>query len=310
MVDDRMSPRLVEMVSEAEAAVIGRFLLRYARNTATQYDVDLRCLAGWCRSAGVDLLAMTPSDADAYAAYLTRSLQLAPATVNRRLSSASSFFKYCRRQELGPGVPFEDVRRPRTSTLPAGTVLSREELRHLLRVAQRAEPRLNAAVQLLALTGIRVSELVTADVDCLRQQDGHNTLEVVRKGGRRDRVPLPEPAMAAIIAYLAGRTTGPLFITRTGRRWSRTSVWRQLQALTAVAFPVRRGTLQCHDLRRTFATLALEAKVPLETVQLGLGHADPATTLRYRHNAERISNQAAAYRVAEFLAEGEGTPLG
>lgn len=296
-------PRLAALASETEYALLSRFLLRYGENTAAQYEVDLRCLLSWCRYAGVDLLTLTPEDADGYVAHLGRALGLGPATVNRRISSASALFKYCRRRRLVDSSPFEDVRRPKTSTLPSGSVLSRDELRHLLRVAHSADPRLNAAVQMLALTGIRVSELVNADVDDLSRQDGHDVLTIVRKGGRRDRVPVPEAAMKAITVYLAGRMSGPLFTTRTGRGWSRTSVWRQLQALAAEAFPERRMTLQCHDMRRTFCTLALEARVPLETVQLGLGHADPGTTLRYRHLAAKISDSAAAYRVAAFLAD-------
>jgi integrase/recombinase XerD len=70
-------------------------------------------------------------------------------------------------------------------------------------------------VALLALNGLRISEALAADVSDLGQERGHRTLTVDRKGGKRQTIALAPRTACALDSMLAGRTDGPLFITRT-----------------------------------------------------------------------------------------------
>jgi integrase len=54
-------------------------------------------------------------------------------------------------------------------------------------------------------------------------------------------------------------------------------------------------TIRFHELRHTFATLSLEAGVPVKQVSAMLGHASIAITLDlYAHATERMEDQALA----------------
>ena len=150
---------------------------------------------------------------------------------------------------------------------------------------------------LLALNGLRVSEVTGARADGLSTERGHRVLAITRKGGRTARVPLAPRTAAAIETYLAGRTTGPLLTTRTGRALDRHAVWRLIRRLAATAVPDKAATLHPHDLRHAFVTLALDTGASLRDVQDAAGHADPRSTRRYdtaRHNLDRHPTYALA----------------
>jgi site-specific recombinase XerD len=76
----------------------------------------------------------------------------------------------------------------------------------------------------LYYSGIRVTELATADAENLGAERGHRILTIVRKGGFISDVVLPPPAAHAVDLYLAGRTHGPLIATATGNRLRRQDV--------------------------------------------------------------------------------------
>jgi integrase/recombinase XerD len=124
---------------------------------------------------------------------------------------------------------------------------------------------------------------------------GHCTLTVAGKGGAKATVPLAPSTCEAIDRMLEGRTTGPLFITRTGKpmdRYAADDVVRRVARKAGIAKKV-----SAHSLRHSFVTLALDAGVSLRDVQDGARHADPRTTRRYdrgRHSLDRHPTSAVA----------------
>ncbi|HEX6873416.1 MAG TPA: tyrosine-type recombinase/integrase, partial [Micromonosporaceae bacterium] len=122
----------------------------------------------------------------------------------------------------------------------------------------------------------------------------------VGKGGVLRRRALSPASAAAVETYLLGRAAdtgvpvdqlhGPLFVTRTGARLDRHSVFRLVRRLAELAQIPAAARLSPHSLRHAFATAARDEGVPLEDVQDAMGHADPRTTRRYdrdRHNLDR-----------------------
>ena len=157
--------------------------------------------------------------------------------------------------------------------------------------------RTRALVVLLALNGLRISEVPGADATDLDVERGHRVLRITRKGGKRSTVPLAPRTADAIDTYLGERTTGPLFATSTGARLDSAAVWRSLRRLAAVSVPIKATSLHPHDLRHAFVTLSLDSGASLRDVQDAAGHADPRTTSRYdraRHNLDRHPTYALA----------------
>ncbi len=150
-----------------------------------------------------------------------------------------------------------------------------------------------AMVELLYATGARVAELCgldLSDIDYDRQ-----TIRVLGKGNKERTIPLGNPAMKALNAWLKdGRDSvknvqseNAVFLGARGKRIDqrtvRTVVYNALEAIEGIE---RMGP---HALRHSAATHLLEGGADLRTVQEILGHASLATTQIYtRVSTERL----------------------
>jgi integrase/recombinase XerC len=150
-----------------------------------------------------------------------------------------------------------------------------------------------AMVELLYATGARVAELCgldLSDIDYDRQ-----TIRVLGKGNKERMIPLGNPSMRALEAWLKdGRDSlknslsgTAVFLGARGKRIDqrtvRTVVYNALQAIEGIE---RMGP---HALRHSAATHLLEGGADLRTVQEILGHASLATTQIYTHvSTERL----------------------
>ncbi len=138
------------------------------------------------------------------------------------------------------------------------------EARRLLDAAETAGPRDHVLVCLLLLNGLRVSEVCTARVADLFSERGHRVLVLVRKGGRRDLVPLAPRTLAAVEEHLDERTDGLLVLANDGGALNRFQATRAIRRLARAADITKH--ISPHSLRHTAVTLALDAGVPLRDV--------------------------------------------
>jgi integrase/recombinase XerC len=150
-----------------------------------------------------------------------------------------------------------------------------------------------AMVEMLYASGARVAELCGLDlndVDYDRQ-----TIRVLGKGNKERTIPVGNPAIRALNAYLKdardslknSKSDNALFLGARGKRIDqrtvRTVVYDALQAIEGIE---RMGP---HALRHSAATHLLEGGADLRTVQEILGHASLATTQIYTHvSTERL----------------------
>lgn len=150
-----------------------------------------------------------------------------------------------------------------------------------------------AIIELLYATGIRVGELVGADVGDL--DPGRRVLRVLGKGDKERMVPYGIPAAEAVDAWLrrgrpalAAAGSGPaMFLGARGGRIDARVVRRIVHARVA-AVPDA-PDLGPHGLRHTAATHLLEGGADLRSVQELLGHASLGTTQIYTHvSADRL----------------------
>jgi integrase/recombinase XerD len=266
------------------------FLLAYQGHTRTAYARDLRDWFGWCAMQGLDRLAALRAHVDAYARTLAEVDLRCPSTVARKLSTLSSFYRYAEGEEVVPKNPVTHVRRPKVGSDTVSTGLDADELAALIHAAEADSPRSHALVLLLGMNGLRISEVLGADVDDIATERGHRVLMVTRKGGKKATIPMAPRTAEAVDAYVGDRVSGPLFVTATGRRWERSETWRTLRRLARNAKLEKAMTIHPHDFRHGFITLCLDAGASLRDVQDIAGHADPRTTRRYdraRHNLDR-----------------------
>jgi integrase/recombinase XerD len=266
------------------------FLLAYSGHTRAAYSNDLREWFGWCSDHDLDPLEATRGHVDAFARTTAEVDHRSPATVARRLSTLSSFYRYAEVEDAITRNPATHVRRPKVGTDTVSTGLDADEMTALTHAAQADSLRSHALVLLLGMNGLRISEVLDADVNDLTTERGHRVLMITRKGGKKATIPMAPRTAEAVDAYVDDRVTGPLFVTATGKRWQRSEVWRTLRRLARVAVPTKAASIHPHDLRHAFVTLSLDAGASLRDVQDAAGHADPRTTRRYdraRHNLDK-----------------------
>lgn len=279
-------------------AVASGFLLAYAGATRSAYAADLRHYLTWTAALapGTDPLGVSRTHIDTYASDLAAA-GLSPATVARRLAALAGFYAYAVDEGQLERSPVTRVRRPAVGEHTTSTGLDRAELSALVAAAESDGPRSLVVVLLLGLNGLRVSEVAGARAEHLGTERGHQVLTITRKGGRTARIPLAPRTATAVQAYLVGRTSGPLLVTRTGAGMDRHAIWRLLRRLARDAVPAKAASIHPHDLRHAFVTLSLDAGASLRDVQDAAGHADPRTTRRYdraRHHLDRHPTYALA----------------
>src|SRR5690554_1329090 len=272
----------------------------------------------WCYRARVNPLACEAADVELWLADIAD--RQAEGTRARRLAVVSSWYAWLVRQRVlaaddNPILRMDPRKKPkRRQPGTFGTALSLEQAQAVLEAADRDGPRSSALVALALVCGLRESEIVGLDLEDLTTGMHGPGVNLKGKGGKHRWVPFPPPVATRIDAYRLARAgierlpaTGPgsrprrpLFVTKTGGRLDRHYVYRLIRRITARA-GIPDGVMP-HDLRRTFASQALEDGVPLSDVQDAMGHAMPATTRGYDRRGQNPDRHP-AHRIAALLEE-------
>ncbi len=272
-----------------------------SQNTILAYGRDLKRFAGFLAKRNKNKVEqVNREDIVDFLSSLYKE-RLDSRSVSRYLVSLRSFFKYAVMEELVREDPTQNLESPKIrQSLP--TYLRKDEVDRLLEAPNPTTPvglRDRAMLEVLYSSGLRVSELLNLRISDLDMRMG--CIRCIGKGDKERLVPIGRKAIAAVEAYLAGArprflrfgTPAPhinvLFLTRTGRRLSRITIWKILHDY-GVKMGLR-GRLTPHKLRHSFATHLLEGGADLRSVQLMLGHADISTTQIYTHVVEERLKQ-------------------
>jgi integrase/recombinase XerD len=225
---------------------------------------------------------------------------------------------------------------PRVQVPPAGLIrcgpcratpylYSDAEIRALMRAAAELRPQLRAAtyqtlIALLAVSGLRIGEVIAADEQDLDLGDG---VLLVRhaKFDKQRLVPLHPSTVRALDGYLRlrhhlhPRAGSPaLFISTAGTRLLHSNIGLTFAQLTSQAGLTRRSATcrpRIHDVRHSFAVnvmldwYATGADVPAMMPQLStyLGHTDPKHTYWYLSAAPELMGLA-GQRLDTYLGGG------
>ncbi len=268
-----------------------------SERTLAAYETDVRLFAEWVARAHVDAPgAVTRTLVRRYVASLS-SREFARRSIARKAAALRRYFRWAVAEGFATVDPTMGLHvNAGSGRLPR--VLDRRELERLLDGPVRDdEPvwrrrRDDAVLEILYGSGVRVSELCSLHLDQLRLAD--HVLIVWGKGSKERRVPIGDPAVDAVEAWLAVRhevvpadAGTVLFGNERGKALTPRDVRRILD---------RRSPTPTHPhaLRHTFATHLLDGGADLRAVQELLGHSDVATTQRYTHvSRERLRS---AYR--------------
>lgn len=261
------------------------FLDRFTATTALAYGADLLDLNRYALSGDCAPLLLPRPALDTYIArHLVAERGLAVATVRRRCAALRGWYLWSVEEGLLLRSPAHRLPSlPRTATVPR-LHLSSAETAALLEAAEHTtDPRAGLLVLLLLGHGLRVGEVLDADVPAARAGP---LLEVTTKGGHRRRVVLARQAAAALSGACDGRVSGPLLLGTRGSRLARSSAVRLLRGVACeVLGEDRAAVLHPHACRRAFAVGVLDGGAGLRDLQHALGHRSPVQSLRYADSA-------------------------
>jgi site-specific recombinase XerD len=168
---------------------LGGFLTSDSNNAFLAYQQDLRPFVSWCGDQDLELFTVKRTHIELSAGWLEHR-GAARATIGRRLSTVTSFYRYCTEEGLLDRNPAANVRRPRQRQESTMSGLDRNEVGVSLVQADPSGVRDHALACPLALNGLRVSEAIGTDVNDLGLERGHHTLRIVRRCGSTAIVPL------------------------------------------------------------------------------------------------------------------------
>ena len=265
-----------------------------SEHTRKAYIADVKEFNSFLRGSDIKkrsdvIIDVEPETIRTYLSHLYRE-KVKKVTVNRKISSLRSFYKYLLRAGKINSNPAEMVQTPKIEKYMP-TFLSVDETFQLLNVQgdnSASGLRDHAMLELFYSSGLRLSELAGLNVTDF---DFGQALVKLRGKGKKERiVPVGKPAMQAIDDYIkktadvrtkydANIFQNPLFLNSRGERITARSIARIVDATTVKSSIGRK--ISPHALRHSFATHLLNAGADLRSIQELLGHESLSTTQKY-----------------------------
>jgi integrase/recombinase XerD len=266
----------------------------YSNNTIAAYRNDLTQFGEhMLDEAGSDEVDWGEVNKEAIINYILdlKDREYASSTVARKVAAIKSFFHFLASEDIVADDPTATLDSPKVKKrLPV--TLSYEEVNRLLAAPGGSDTtktlRDRALLELLYATGMRVTEIVSLDLEDINLASA--TVRVTRgKGGKERIIPIHARAVEALDAYLnkarlqllKDASERALFLNHRGERLTRQGLWLIIKYYVREAGIA--GEVTPHTLRHSFATHLLNGKADLRHVQELLGHANISTTQIYTH---------------------------
>jgi integrase/recombinase XerD len=268
----------------------------YADNTIAAYRNDLTQF-----SRNMEERLADPSQAtwveigkDSIVGYILnlKEREYTSSTVARKVAAIKSFFHYLVAEGVVKADPTATLDSPKVKKrLPKA--ISREDIGRLLAAPAKGtsakSQRDHALLELLYASGMRVTELVSLDIDDVNPVSGSVRVRGKKASSKERVIPIGDQALEALQLYLdKGRLQlmrGPeeraLFLNHRGQRLTRQGLWLIIKHYVDEVGIAQDVTP--HTLRHSFAAHKLSQGKSLQDIQKLLGHANISTTQVYQH---------------------------
>lgn len=261
----------------------------YSDKTVVGYESDLREFEEYLKgvSEDLDLLAV---DADLVRGWVVSLMDrgFASTSVNRKLSSLRSFYRYLLKRGYVTVDPVAKVQGPKAKK-PLPVFVKEADMDRLLDQTDFGSGfegvRDRLIIEMFYLTGMRRSELVN-----LKDGDVDFSACVIKVTGKRNKqrlIPFAEQLKEDLLLYLSLRneicagTCEAFFVRKDGRMLTPVAVYLLVKRNLAKVVTLKKKSP--HVLRHSFATSMLNHDAEIEAVKELLGHENLMATEIYTH---------------------------
>ena len=266
-----------------------QFEKRYSLHTITAYSNDLVQFFDFIETQ-YDKVALDQITGSMVRTWLAgmKETEMTGKSLNRKISSLKSFFKYQIRQERLVKSPMETVISPKiTKRLPA--FVAEQDMEQLLAHLAFAEGwkgyTEKMVIQLFYATGMRLSELILCKESQLDLSK--SVIKVLGKGNKERIIPISKNLSQELANYIqekpeAANGNPHVFVTEKGKSLQPRAVYSFVKFYLSQVTTLQKKSP--HVLRHSFATHLMNNGADLNAVKELLGHASLAATQVYTHN--------------------------
>lgn len=264
---------------------------RYSVHTLTSYQTDLIDFINFLETqfGSVSLPEVSHTYVRSWLASL-KEKGLTSKSINRKISSLKSFFKYHLRTGAIMSTPMAQVISPKIGKRLPVFVKEPDTEKMVESLDQFTESwrSLNAKmlITIFYATGMRLSELINLKE---RQVDFSNSqIKVLGKGNKERIIPVSKEVLESVRTYQElkkkefDKTDDALLVTEKGKKMYPRYAWLLVNQVLAKTSTLDKKSP--HVLRHTFATHLMNNGADLNAVKELLGHSSLASTQVYTHN--------------------------
>lgn len=264
---------------------------KLSKNTLESYGRDIRQFLEFLNENDIDFKNVKKSNIISYTIYLQKQGK-AVSSISRSLASIRSFYHVLMKNNIVKTMPTMDIESPKIEKkIPE--ILTVEEVEKLLSIPKANSfkgARDKAMLELLYAAGIRVTELISLNMD-----DVNLELSYIKCNGTKERIiPIGKMALDSLALYIKNyrmefqrkKDNEALFLNFHGERLTRQGFWKIIKYYSELAGIEKEITP--HTLRHSFAAHLIQNGADLKSVQQMLGHSDISTTQIY---ADMVKNR-------------------
>jgi integrase/recombinase XerC len=264
-----------------------KFEKRYSQHTLVSYQNDLEQFFSFLQqydSPAIPQISVT--FIRTWLASLKGEEKLTAKTINRKISTLKSFFKYQLKNGVIKTSPMTTITSPKISKrLPE--FVKEADIETLFQHVEFPDDWNGRTSRLILLlfysTGIRLSELInlkTTQLDVYNRQ-----VKVLGKGNKERIIPVSAELINELKLYVASspaRDVPNVFVSEKGKPLYPKFVYNAVKTYLAAVTTLNKKSP--HILRHTFATHLMNNGADLNAVKELLGHSSLAATQVYTHN--------------------------
>ena len=254
-------------------------------NTLQSYRRDILQYKSYLETNKMNYTKVKNKDMKEYLQHL-KDINKKPSTISRNLASIRLFNQYLLKNGKIKSDPTEGISSPKIDKR-VPNILTTQEVSLLLDQPKNVDLkgiRDKAMLEFAYATGMRVTEIISLDIDDINLEEG---FAVCKNGNKQRKIPLGSLSLKALKEYveesrpilIKTEQEKALFVNINGKRLTRQGFWKIVKFYKEQAHITKEITP--HVLRHSFATHLLQNGAELKAIQSMLGHSDIASTQVY-----------------------------